>query len=330
MAASFNSRLLEAVRQLPGVENAAGTNALPMKTVNQSSFEFPGVTYEPGKAPVSNWARSSDGYFETLRLRVLRGRTFTREEVTSSNPAVAVVNEAFARSFFRGGDALGKMLLFENEAGQKTEYRVVGIVANERQMGPDSEQSPQFYLPGNQLRTLILFARTSGDPLSMAPAVKQEVWNIEKDLPISDVVTAETMLRDWTAPRRFNMVILASFAALALGLAGVGLYSVLAYSVTLRTQEIGVRMALGADSAAVARLVLKQGLTMAIAGIAIGLAGALALTRFMQGLIFGVSAGDPFTLAAVSVLLLLIAVVASCVPALRASRIDPVQALRTE
>lgn len=200
MAQSFNTRLLEAVRQVPGVQNAALTSALPMKTVNQSSFHFPGVTYKPGTAPVSNWARSSDGYFETLGLRVVRGRTFTRQEATSSNPDVAVVNEAFVRSFFRNEDAAGKVFLFDNELGKETKYRIVGVVANERQMGPENEQSPQFYLPGNQLRSVILFARTAGDPLSMAPAIKQQVWNIEKEQPISDVMSAEGMLRDWTAP----------------------------------------------------------------------------------------------------------------------------------
>ena len=330
MALSFNTRLLEAVREVPGVQNAALTNALPMKTVNQSSFEFPGVTYKPGTAPVANWARSSDGYFETLGLRVIRGRTFTRQESTSSDPDVAVVNEAFVRSFFRNEDAIRKILLFDNEAGVKTKYRIIGVVANERQMGPDSEQSPQFYLPGSQLRSIILFVRTIGDPLGMASAVKQQVWNIEREQPIPDVVTADMMLRDWTAPRRFNMFILLSFAGIALGLAAVGLYSVLAYSVTLRTREIGIRMALGAEPGVIARFILRQGLTMAVTGIVAGLCGALVLTQFMRSLIFGVSTSDPLTFAAVTVLLLLISVVASYLPALRAARVDPIQALRSE
>jgi putative ABC transport system permease protein len=197
-------------------------------------------------------------------------------------------------------------------------------------MGPDSEQSPQFYLPGSQLRSIILFVRTIGDPLSMASAVKQQVWNIEREQPIPDVVTADMMLRDWTAPRRFNMFILLSFAGIALGLAAVGLYSVLAYSVTLRTREIGIRMALGAEPGVIARFILRQGLTMAVTGIVAGLCGALVLTQFMRSLIFGVSTSDPLTFAAVTVLLLLISVVASYLPALRAARVDPIQALRSE
>jgi predicted permease len=329
-AQSFNTGLLQALRQVPGVQNAALTNALPMKSINQSSFEFPGVTYKPGTAPAANWARSSDGYFETLGLRVIRGRTFTRQESASSDADIAVVNEAFAGSFFRNEDAIGKIFIFDNEAGAKTKYRIIGVVANERQMGPDSEQSPQFYLPGSQLRSIILFVRTVGDPLSMASAVKQQVWNIERELPIQDVVTADMMLRDWTAPRRFNMFILLIFAAVALGLAAVGLYSVLAYSVTLRTREIGIRMALGAEPGAIARFVLTQGLTMAVTGIVTGLCGALVLTRFMRSLIFGVSTSDPLTLAAVTLLLLVISAAASYLPALRAARVDPVQALRSE
>jgi predicted permease len=330
MAMAFNSRLLDAVRNVAGVRNAALTNALPMKSVNQSSFEFPGVSYKPGTNPVANWSRSSDGYFETLGLRVLRGTTFTRQETTSNDPDVAVVNEAFVRTFFRNQDALGKALLFDNEAGKKTKYSIVGIVANERQMGPDREQSPQFYLPGNQLRSIILFARTVGDPLSVAPAVKQQVWNIEKEQPISDVVTADTILRNWTAPRRFNMVILLSFGGVALVLATVGLYSVLAYSVTLRRREIGIRMALGAEPNMVARFVLKQGLIMALTGIAVGLCGALVLTRFMRSLISGVSTSDPVTLGAVCVLLVMISMAACYLPALRAARVDPIEALRAE
>jgi putative ABC transport system permease protein len=330
LARAFNERLLDAVRQVAGVRNAALTNALPMTTVNQSSFEFPGVTYKPGTSPVANWSRSSDGYFETLGLRVLRGRTFTRQETISKDANVALVNEAFVRSFFRNEEPLGKALLFNNEAGKRTRYTIIGMAANERQLGPDGAQSPQFYLPGNQLRSIILFARTSGDPLSVATAVKQQVWNIEKDQPVSEVVTADTMLRNWTAPSRFNMVILLSFGGVALLLATVGLYSVLAYSVTLRRREIGIRMALGAGPGAVARFIVKQGLMVALTGIGVGLCGAVALTRFMRSLISGVSPSDPVTLVAVCVLLAMVSMVACYLPALRAARVDPIEALRAE
>jgi putative ABC transport system permease protein len=222
------------------------------------------------------------------------------------------------------------VIVFGNDRGGKTKYRVIGIVGNEHQMGPDSEQHAEFYLPSDQLRSMILVARTVRDPLTMASAVKQQVWNIDKDQPVSEVGTEEGALREWVAPRRFNMTILLKFAGIALVLATVGLYSVLAYSVMLRTREIGIRIALGAEPGAVTVLIVRQGAAMALIGIAIGLCGAFALTRFMQSLIFGVNPVDPPTFVAVSLLLIAVSVVASYIPALRAARIDPIEALRVE
>jgi putative ABC transport system permease protein len=332
--ATFNHRLIESLRQVPGVQAAALTNALPMKSVNQSSFEIPGKTFKAGAMPVSDWARMTDGYFETLQMKLIRGRTFTRQEAVAAEPNVAVVNQAFASKYFAHEDPIDKVFLFANEKGGDkdgtTKYRIVGEVNDEHQMGPDTRQHAEVYLPGDHLQSILLVARTTGDPLSMASTVKQQIWNIDKQQPVTEVGTEESALSEWLAPRRFNMSILLYFAALALLLSAVGLYSVLAYLVTLRTREIGIRMALGAEAREVAALVVKQGLRITLIGIVIGLAGAFALTRFMASLIYGISTTDVLTFVFVPVILIAISVAASYLPAFRAARIDPIEALRTE
>jgi putative ABC transport system permease protein len=322
---SFNNRLLASVRGLSGVQTAALTNALPMKSVSQSSFEIPGRAQQKDRLPVTDWARVSDGYFETLRMRVLNGRTFTRDEATLDDPAVAVVNQAFARTYFAHENVLGKLVKFGNEKGTSSTFRVVGVVANEHQMGPDNQQSAELYLPGQHLKDFLVVARTQGDPLKLANAVKQQVWNIDPELPVAKVMTEEAALREWSAPRRFNLIVMLSFAAAAVLLAALGIYSVLAYTVTLRTREIGIRMALGAEPKAITGYVLRRGLLLSITGIAIGLAAALGLTRFMTSLIYGVSALDPATFGIVAGLLVSVALAASYIPALRASKIDPIE-----
>jgi putative ABC transport system permease protein len=180
------------------------------------------------------------------------------------------------------------------------------------------------------MQKMSLVIRTAGDPLAMANAVKQQVWSIDKDQPVSQVDSMENIVSRWVAPRRFTMTVLLSFGGIALILAGVGLYSVLAYSVTLRTKEIGVRVALGAQPNSVIGLVLRQGAWMTIVGIVAGLAGAFALTRFMQSIIFGISSFDIVTFICVTAVLAAIALAASYLPARRAARIDPMQALRSE
>jgi putative ABC transport system permease protein len=326
----FNDRLLGAVRQIPGVKAASLTTAIPMQTVMEGSYELPDRKLKPNQHLVSNWARVSDGYFETLGMQVYQGRTFTRADVTSKNPAVAVVNRAFARSNWPHGDALGKVIVFGNEARKNTDYRIVGIVNDEHQLGPDSDSHAEFYLPGQRLQLMYLVVRAAGSPLQIASAVKKEVWNIDREQPISEIRNMEDVLREWTGPRRFNMTVLLDFAAIALVLAAVGLYSVLAYSVSLRTREISIRVALGAEPRKVARFVVNQGLKLTLVGVVLGLAGAFALTQFIQSLIYGVSAMDPVTFVAVPFLLVVVAVAASYLPARRASRIDPIEALRVE
>nr|MDQ2950480.1 FtsX-like permease family protein [Acidobacteriota bacterium] len=272
-----------------------------------------------------DWARTSDQYFKVMGEKILKGRTFTRREAVLKDSPVAVVNQSFARTFWPGQDPLCKVFKF----GDIT-YEVIGVVGDEHQLGPETEKHTEFYLPSDQLRELYVVARTKGDPFSSAASLKQQVWNIDKEQPVTDVQTEEGALRDWSEPRRFNMTILLSFAAIALLLATVGLYSVLAYSVTLRRREIGIRIAIGAEPRRVARDVVKQGFLMTALGVVIGLGCAFALTRFMTSLIFGISATDPYTFVLVPLLLAIISVIASYVPAARAARIDPIEALREE
>jgi len=320
---------LDKVRQLPGVQAAGLTTGLPMRSVSESSYELPGKPAKPGQLLVADWARVSDGYFEAMRSRLIKGRTFQRGEVLAGQP-VAVVSEAFARTNWPGRDPIGQAVIFNGEDGKPHPHSVVGVVGDESQMGPEAGSHAEFYLPGKQLDSPILIARTLGDPLAMAAAIKKQVWDIDPEQPVTEVHSMEGVLHGWIAPRRFNMTILLYFAAAALLLSAVGLYSVLAYSVSLRTREIGIRVALGAEPKDVAGFVVGHGLRLALLGIAAGTMGALALTRFMQSLIFGVSATDPYTFALVALAMTAIAAAASYLPARQAARIDPMTALRLE
>ncbi|MBV9269326.1 MAG: FtsX-like permease family protein [Acidobacteriaceae bacterium] len=294
--------------------------------MQESSFGLPGKTFKPGQKPTSDWAMTSDGYFKTIGLPLLKGRAFTRDEALSDIPQVAVVNRAFVRLYWPAEDPIGKEIRFGDP---ERSMKVIGVVGNEHQMGPDQPEHPEFYIPGHEMRDLYVVVRTAADPASVLLTLKQPVWSIDKDQAV-DVATEEDALRDWAAPRRFNMTVLAAFGVAALLLAAVGLFSVLAYSVTLRTREIGVRVALGAEPRKVASRIVREGFLMTATGIVLGACCALALTRFMQTVVFGVSTFDPVTFIGAALLLAAVSLLASYIPAMRAARIDPVDALRQE
>jgi putative ABC transport system permease protein len=327
---SFNNRLLERVQHLPGVLSASLSTALPMRSISESSYQLPGKPVDPQRPTLTDWSRITDGYLRTIGLRLLRGRDLTRDDVAAAKPNVALVNSAFARANWPNQNTLGKIFMFAGQHGKQVNFTVVGIVSDEHQFGPDSTPHTEIYLPSNQMRTMSLAVRTASDPLAFANAVKQQVWAIDKDEPVSEVDSMDGIFYKWIAPRRFNMTVLVNFAAIALLLAAVGLYSVLAYSVTLRTREIGIRVALGAEPKDVAGFVMRQGAVLALIGIVAGLVGAFALTRFMQSILFGVSPFDPATFACGCTLLLAIALAASYFPARRAARLDPIEALRAD
>jgi putative ABC transport system permease protein len=328
---AFVNDLLPRAAKLPGVLSAAVINDLPMERIQMTSFRVEGQpTPAPGRGPVADSREASDEYIATMGMRLVAGRGFTRAEAEKRNPGEVIVNESLARKLWPKQDALGKAIHSNAETGPDAWRRVViGVVGDSRQLGLDSPSRPEMFFPSrSQFPNLSLIVRTAGDPLRMASAVTAQVWAIDKDQPVHDVLAMDHVVDDTISQRRFNMLLLAIFAATALVMAAVGIYGVLAYAVSRRTQEIGIRMALGAQTRDVFRLIGREGFVLVVTGIGIGLAGALALTRLMSSLLFGVSATDATTFAAVPALLAAVALAACYLPARRAAHVDPTVALR--
>jgi putative ABC transport system permease protein len=327
-ARSFGNELLARVERLPGVQSASISSGLPMESVTEQNYSIEGRP-KPKNAPIAGRTSVTETFFRTMGVPIRRGRGFTRADAEANEPAVLMVNDAFVRRNWPAEDPLGKVVLLPN-GDQDLRLTVVGVVGNLHEMGPDAETRPELYVPSRTFSDINLAVRTAGDPMALGPAVERAVWSIDPTIPVQEMRSMQQVLHDWPADRRFNMMVLGGFAGLALLLSSLGLYGVLAYLVTLRTRELGIRVALGAGSSQVLRLVVGQGLRMTALGIGIGLAGALLLTRLMQSLVFGISTSDPVTFAAVVVTLALVALLASYVPARRATKVDPMQALRTE
>jgi len=328
---AFVDALLERVAKLPGVQAAAVVNGLPMESIQMTGFRVEGQPVPaPGEGPVADRRDVSDEYIATMGMRIVAGRGFTRAEAEKQNPGEVIVNESLARKLWPQQDPLGGALHSSSDSGPDAWRRVVvGVAADTRQLGLDSPPRPEMFFPSrSQFPNLALIVRTAGDPLRMAPAVTAQVWAIDKDQPVHDVEAMDHVVDDSISQRRFNMLLLAIFAAAALVMAAVGIYGVLAYAVSRRTQEIGIRMALGAQTRDVLRLIGREGFVLVLAGIGIGLAGALALTRLMSSLLFGVDTTDAATFAAVPALLAAVALAACYLPARRAAHVDPTVALR--
>jgi len=267
----------------------------------------------------------STSYFYTLGIPLLKGRTFTDGD-NEQAARVAVVNEALARSLWPGQDPVGQDLpVFGGPM-------IVGVVGNTHHDGPGASVESEIYVPYLQAvgDYSQLAVRTTGDPTSLTGAIRREVAAIDPEQPLYDVTTLERTLSNSVAPRRFNMLLLGIFAAIALTLATVGIYGVMAFSVTQRTHEIGIRMALGAERRDVLRLVVLQGLRLTLTSVIFGLAGAWLLTRFLTGFLYGVRPTDPVTFVLVSLVLIAASTLASYVPARRATKVDPMAALRYE
>jgi putative ABC transport system permease protein len=334
--AAFYEQMLERLSVAPGVKSAGAIGDLPLSGSNTSDYFTiegrPAIAKED--RPLAECRTVTPHYFESMEIPLLKGRDFAETD-TKRTPNVAVINEAFAHAHFPDEDPLGHRLSLQGQF--RDPLLIVGVVGNVRNFGLDEQPTPEIYYPYLQDplretydRSMTLVVRTKSDPAAMAEGLRTELLSLDKTLPVYALKPMTEYLRDSLSRRRFNMVLLSVFAAVALLLAGVGIYGVISYSVAQRTHEIGIRVAIGAHAGEILKLVIGQAMLLTMTGIALGLVTAFALTRLMQSLLFEVSPTDPLTFAVISVILTIVALVACFVPARRAMKVDPMVALRCE
>jgi putative ABC transport system permease protein len=333
----FFARLNDQIRQLPGVRAAGAARSLPLaSTIGDFGLRVDGYTPPPGSGAKGDWQVVTEGYLEAMHERVVRGRPITSSD-TSDSQLVALVNEEMVRRYWDGRDPIGGRL----RIGGGTErpwVTVVGVVADVKHNGITGVVKEKFYVPhtqwhksiGNPIRGMTLVIRTDLDPGQLTGSVRQTIRAMDPNLPVAEVRTMNDVVGATLSTPRFTGVLLTAFAVLALTLSAIGIYGVLSYLVSRRTREIGIRVAIGARRADVIRLILRNGLLLAVLGVVIGLGLAAWTAQFLRGVLHGVSPLDPATFGAVAVVLTLVAAVASLVPAVRATRVDPVVALKTE
>jgi putative ABC transport system permease protein len=327
---AFYDDLLGRLDALPGVRAAGMVQALPMRGSYVLAFTIQGrAAPRPGEGLSANHRVISPGYFTALGIPLRRGRTFTDRD-TEKSPMVAIVDEAFAERHFRGEEAIGRGIDIGN--GTDGHYEIVGIVGNVHHGALDSNPEPTMYVPFEQdvFSSMWIVARADGDPAMLPGLARQAVRGIDPALPAFSMIPLAQVVSDSVAQRRFSMLLLMAFASVALVLAGVGLYGVVAYMVRQRTQEIGVRMAIGAQRMDVLRMVVGGGMKLALAGVAIGIVAALALSRLLGTMLFGVTPLDVTSYAVTALTLFAVSALACYVPARRAMRVDPIVALRNE
>jgi putative ABC transport system permease protein len=328
----FYERLADKVSAIPGVESTAGINRVPLLGFNAStSFTFQHKPVQQGNEPTADCRVATPNYFKAIGIPLLQGREFTERD-TKDAPFVAVINRAMAEQFLPGEDPIGKRIqIYPNPPLWR---EVVGVCGDVKLLGLDATTNPAIYVPATQnpysgaMRSSFLVVRTTADPNGVVAAIRGVMKTVDPGVPVAQVRMLEDIVSDSVAPQRLNMWLLVSFACLAALLAAVGIYGVMAYSVSQRTHEIGVRMALGAGSRDMLYMVLFDGAKVTAAGMAAGLAAAFALTRVMSTLLYKVSAADPITYAGISVLIVGVSLLASYIPARKASRVDPMVALR--
>jgi len=313
---------------LPGVESAAVTAVLPLHPEDQRTrFRIEnGPALPANERFQADLRRVSPGFFRTMGIALKRGRDLDPRDGPDA-PVVVLVDEAFARRFFSGQNPIGRHLLYGSGKAE-----IVGVAGNVRHVGADREARPTLYVSYLQqpAERMTLVLRTSTAPESLIRGVKAAIWSVDADIPVYRIESMEDVISEATSAPRLTLSLLAAFAAAALGLAGLGVFGVVAYTVSLRSREIGIRMALGARAADVVRMAIYQGLLPTAAGEVAGIAAALVLTRFMGGILYGVSFYDPEVLAGVAMFLGLVSIGASWIPARRAARIDPMVVLREE
>ncbi|MFN2579091.1 MAG: ABC transporter permease [Pyrinomonadaceae bacterium] len=328
----FFDQLLAGVKALPGVESASLTTALPMTGATFGApFSIEGRPFDPTGVPPHAYIRTiAPDYFRSLGIPLVQGRDFDAHDTGTSTPVV-VINETFARGFF-AGNPIGKRFKIGGPQSPRPLMQVAGVVHDVKADGLDAPTIPEMYLPlaqnGGPAMTLVV--RTAGDPLATIPAIRSRAFTLDNDLPVYDITTMRELLNASVAPRRFNMFLISGFAFCSLILATLGIFSVIAYSVAQRTHELGIRIALGARTTDVLRLVLGQGARLILTGVGAGLVAALGLTRVLRTFLFETSPTDPLTYLAISFLLVVVALIACYVPARRAAQLDPLIALRSD
>jgi putative ABC transport system permease protein len=324
---AFYQQVVQRLQALPGVEAVGAVSRLPLAGGNSSrSFYVPGIE----KSYDADIRVSTPDYFRAMRIPVLKGRTFSESDVGSS-VNIAVVNEALARTVFPGQDPIGKQL--SHFGPNDLTLEIVGVVGNVRHVGLDADPHSEIYQLFGQAQWPSMFVAirsATSDPTNLTSAAQNAVWSVNKDVPLASVRTMQDLIANSVQRRKFSMFLLSIFAGVAMLLAAIGLYGVMSYSVAQRTHEIGIRMALGAPRADVLALVVKQGMALALMGVAAGAVLALAMTRLIAGMLFGITATDPLTFASVAALLGTVAFLANYLPARRASKVDPIVALRYE
>jgi putative ABC transport system permease protein len=331
--AAFYTEALERIAAVSGVSSAAIIYPLPLGGSFESyTFDIEGLPpFPPGQQPSADRRIISPDYFRTMGTSLLKGRVFGAQDQARA-PAVVIINETFAREFFPDAEAIGRRIL-PGESGQPVAREIVGVVADIRHAGLDVEPTPEYYVPYQQASVddLTVVVRTTGtQPSAIAMPVRESIRAIDKEQPVYNIRPMTQLIDDSVAQRRFNMALLGGFALLALVLASIGIYGVMSYSVAQRTREIGVRIALGAQPRDVLRTVLSQALILTVMGLVLGVFGAIALSKFLVTLLFGIKPTDPLTFALVSIVLGTIAIVACFIPARRATKIDPLVALKAE
>ena len=338
--ASFYQQTLQGVQSQPGVISASAVNFLPLARLGDTTrLDIEGRHSPPGQEITASYRVIDPNYFRTMGIPLLRGRFFSEQDNDESH-GVAMINQTMARRYWADEDPLGKRLQPHfprakvpwRPESTNTWLTIVGVVGDVAEDGLNDERPTEIYVPymQNPSSLMNLLVRTTSDPLQLVPGVRNEVRRVGHDQPVSNIKTMESVFSESIAAPRVITSLVATFAAIALALAAIGVYSVISYSVAQRTHEVGIRIALGAQQQHVIGMILGQGLKLVLLGLAIGLTAAFAVTRVISSMLFGVTATDPLIFVMVSLLMVVIAIVASYFPARRALNVDPVIALRTD
>jgi len=326
---AFFEQALKRIESLPGVQAVGTSTSIPSLGGPDNYFTIEGRPFpDPNRKVTAFNPMVSHDYLRAMKIPLIKGRHFTEPETKEEKPKTVIINEAFARAYFADVEPLGKRLIID--MGEPWTCEIVGVAGDTTQFALNLGAFPIMYLPSIRVGVAAVVVRASGDPLALTASVREAVREVDRDQPIANIRSMDQRMSSMAGGSRFGALLLGVFAAVALLLSAIGIYGVIAYSVAQRTREVGIRMALGAQGRSVLGLVIGQGMKFVLIGVGVGIAGALALTRVLSSLLFNVSATDPLTFAGVSTLLALVALLACYVPARRATKVDPMIALRSE